>query len=383
MKFIDLAAQQREIKTEIDAKIAAVLAHGQYIMGPEVREVEIQLAEYVDVDFCITVSSGTDALLISLMALGVGPGDEVITSAFSFAAAVEVIIRLGAVPVFVDVDVENANISVQALESVISPKTKAILPVSIYGQCANLPAINRIAARYGGIPVVEDGAQSFGAQIEGRRSCSLSTIGCTSFFPTKPLGCYGDGGAIFTNDPELNRIVREVRSHGQSGKYKHIRIGVGGRMDTLQCGILLAKLTQFDWEIEERGRIGLLYNQAILNEVMNARNIMSKEVGAELDGVRVFKVERGNMSVFAQYTILAPNRNRLIASLSALMVPTMVHYPIPLHRQPAYKNLCKPAFLPVTDWLCEHVVSLPMGPYLTPEDQAHIVQSMSESAALL
>jgi len=381
MKFIDLAAQQRKIKSEIDARIATVLAHGQYVMGPEVEEVETRLADYIGVDFCITVSSGTDALLISLMALGVGPGDEVITSAFSFAATVEVIVRLGAVPVFVDVDVQTANISVSALESAITPKTKAIMPVSLYGQCANFPAINRLAARYGNIPVIEDGAQSFGAQIGTEKSCGLSSIGCTSFFPTKPLGCYGDGGAIFTNDAELNRIMREIRSHGQSGRYRHTRIGVGGRMDTLQCAIILAKLTQFHWEVKERSRIGLLYGKKILNEVPGARIITGEEVGVALEGVRVLKVERGGMSVFAQYTILIPDRVRFRENLSALSVPTMVHYPVPLHRQPAYATLCKPACLPATDWLGGHVVSLPMGPYLSSEDQAHIVQSISKVVA--
>ena len=268
--FIDLKSQYQELKPQIQARINAVLEHGQYIMGPEVKELEDKLATYTGVKHCITVASGTEALLITLMALDIQPGDEIITTAFTFVATAEVIVLLGAKPVFVDVESDTGNINATLIEAAITPKTKAIMPVSLYGQPADMDEINVIAARHGNLPVIEDAAQSFGATYKGRKSCNLSTLGCTSFFPSKPLGCYGDGGAIFTNDDTLAQACREIRVHGQSQRYVHTRVGVGGRMDTLQCAIVLAKLESFDREVEHRLDIGQRYNQ-LMDEFCIAR----------------------------------------------------------------------------------------------------------------
>jgi UDP-2-acetamido-2-deoxy-ribo-hexuluronate aminotransferase len=258
--FIDLKTQYKALQPEIQRRINQVLEHGQYIMGPEVKELEEKLSAYTGAKHCITVSSGTEALLISLMALGIGRGDEIITTPFTFVATAEVIVLLGATPVFVDVEPDTGNIDAKLIEAAITSRTKAIMPVSLYGQPADMDEINAIAARQGNIPVIEDAAQSFGAEYKGKKSCNLSTIGCTSFFPSKPLGCYGDGGAIFTNDDAIALACREIRVHGQSQRYVHTRVGVGGRMDTLQCAIVLAKLDRFDWEVEQRLAIGRRYN---------------------------------------------------------------------------------------------------------------------------
>ena len=246
IEFIDLKTQYADSKERIDARIQVVLDHGQYIMGPEVRELEERLELFTGARHCITVSSGTDALLIALMALGVKPGDEVITTPFTWVSTAEVIALLGATPVFVDVESDTCNINPNLIGAAITPKTKAIIPVSLYGQVADMDEINAIAARHGNIPVVEDAAQSFGATYKGRKTCNLSTIGCSSFFPSKPLGCYGDGGVIFTNENALATAMREIRVHGQERRYHHTRVGLGGRMDTLQCAIVLAKLEKFD-----------------------------------------------------------------------------------------------------------------------------------------
>src|SRR5688572_18196979 len=254
MEFTDLKAQYRALKRELDARIQRVLDHGQFILGPEVVELEQKLAAYTGARHCITVASGTEALLIALMALDIKPGDEVITTPFTFVATGEMIVLLGAKPVFVDVEEDTANIDAHRLEAAVTPRTRAIIPVSLYGQPADMDEINAIAARHR-LAVIEDAAQSFGATYKGKRSCNLSTIGCTSFFPSKPLGCYGDGGALFTSDEALAAAMREIRVHGQSGRYRHTRIGVGGRMDTLQCAVVLAKLERFDWELARRGEI--------------------------------------------------------------------------------------------------------------------------------
>ncbi len=245
MQFTDLKSQYAALKPSIDARIQRVLDHGQYIMGPEVAELESALARFAGARHCVSVASGTEALLIALMALGLKPGDEVITSPFTFAATAEVIVLLGARPVFVDVEPDTCNIDASLIEAAVTPRTKAIMPVSLYGQCADMDPINAVAARHG-LPVIEDAAQSFGANYRGRRSCALSTFGATSFFPSKPLGCYGDGGALFTDDDGLAQAAREIRVHGQSARYTHTRLGVGGRMDTLQCAIVLAKLERFE-----------------------------------------------------------------------------------------------------------------------------------------
>jgi UDP-2-acetamido-2-deoxy-ribo-hexuluronate aminotransferase len=359
MPFIDLKAQYRALQPQIQARINAVLEHGQYIMGPEVKELEEKLAAYTGAKHCITVASGTEALLISLMALGVGPGDEVITTPFTFAATAEVIVLLGAVPVFVDIEPNTCNIDASKIEAAITSKTKAIMPVSLYGQAADMDEINAIAARRGNIPVIEDAAQSFGADYKGRKSGNLSTIGCTSFFPSKPLGCYGDGGAIFTNDDSLAKAMREIRVHGQEKRYVHTSIGVGGRMDTMQCAVVLAKLERFNWEVEQRLKIGAQYNELMAGKVS------------------VVTQRPDRTSVFAQYTVFVENREQLQEQLKAAGIPTAVHYPIPLNEQPAYRHLCCPDCTPVSKQRARQVMSLPIGPFLDIADQNRIVQQLA------
>lgn len=357
--FIDLTKQYKALKSQIDARIQAVLDHGQYIMGPEVLELEERLATYVGSRHCVTVSSGTEALLISLMALGVGPGDEVITTPFTFVATAEVIVLLGAKPVYADIEPDTCNISASSIEAKITDRTRAIMPVSLYGQVPDMDEINAIANRHGSIPVIEDAAQSFGALYKGRRSCSVSTIGCTSFFPSKPLGCYGDGGALFTNDDALAQASREIRVHGSAKRYVHTRIGVGGRMDTLQCAIVLAKLDRLNWEVDQRLQIGAQYN-ALLDEV----------------GIARVQQRPDRTSVFAQYTVFVPDRDRLQAKLTAAGVPTAVHYPVPLNAQPAYKHLCCEDCTPVAKRVAPTVMSLPMGPDLAPSAQRLVVDAL-------
>lgn len=354
--FIDLKTQYQTLKPQIQARMNAVLEHGQYIMGPEVKELEEKLATYTGAKHCITVASGTEALLISLMALGIGPGDEVITTPFTFAATAEVIVLLGATPVYVDIEPDTCNINASLIEGAITPKTKAIMPVSLYGQPADMDEINAIAARHGNIPVIEDAAQSFGAEYKGTKSCNLSTIGCTSFFPSKPLGCYGDGGAIFTNDNALAQALREIRVHGQSMRYMHTRVGVGGRMDTIQCAIVLAKLEHFDWEITQRLDIGARYNQLL-----------------DQAGVERIHQRPDRTSVYAQYTVLINDRDALQKSLNDQGVPTAIHYPIPLNEQPAYKGLSTTSRpTPISQKIAKRVMSLPMSPTLTESIQHQI-----------
>lgn len=377
MQFIDLKAQQAAIKPELDRRISAVLAHGQYIMGPEVKEMEAVLADYVGAKHCISVASGTEAILIGLMALGIGPGDEVITTPFTFIATAEMIVLLGAKPVFADVDPVTANVDAAKIEAKITSRTKAIMPVSLYGQCADMDEINAVAARHGGIPVIEDAAQSFGASIGVVRSCALSTIGTTSFFPSKPLGCYGDGGAMFTNDDAIAQASREIRVHGQSKRYVHTRIGVGGRMDTLQCAIILAKWPRFEWEVAERRRIGARYTGMLLAQVADARSAAANEIGKPLEGLRTLSLKQDRTNVYAQYTILVPNREAVQAKLQEAGIPTAVHYPIPLDQQPAYKHLGDPAGTPNASWLARHVMSLPMGPDLSEQDQNRVVAAVA------
>lgn len=358
--FIDLKAQYRALQPQIQARINAVLEHGQYIMGPEVRELEERLEAYTGAKHCITVASGTEALLISLMALGLGPGDEVITTPFTFAATAEVIVLLGAKPVFVDIEPDTCNIDASLIEAAITPRTKAIMPVSLYGQPADMDEINAIAARHGNIPVIEDAAQSFGAEYKGKRSCNLSTIGCTSFFPSKPLGCYGDGGAIFTNDDAIGKACREIRVHGQSQRYVHTRVGVGGRMDTLQCAVVLAKLERFDWEVEQRLKLGARYNE-LLDEA----------------GVPRVQQRADRTSVFAQYTVLVDDREAMQHDLKQAGIPTAVHYPVPLNEQPAYADLCYADCTPNSKYAAKRVMSLPMSPDLSEDILNSLVSNLA------
>ena len=366
MDFIDLKSQYGALRGDINARIQAVLDHGQYVLGPEVREFEQRLAAYTGSPHCITVASGTEALLIALMALGIGPGDEVITSPFTFVATAEVIALVGAKPVFVDVEPDTANLDAALLEAAITPRTKAIMPVSLYGQTADMDAINAIAARHGGIPVIEDAAQSFGASYKGRRSGALSGTGCTSFFPSKPLGCYGDGGAIFTDDAALAQACTEIRVHGQSARYYHTRIGVGGRMDTLQCAILLAKLARFDWEVARRIELGKRYTAAI--QASGARA-----------GLLTVRPER--TSVWAQYTVLVDDRDGVQERMKAAGIPTAVHYPRPLHQQPAYEKLCDPKPMPVSESLARRVISLPMSADLSDAQLDAVVAALARATA--
>ena len=360
MEFVDLAAQQARIKDKIDAGIQRVLAHGKYILGPEVAELEERLAAYTGSKYCITVANGTDALQIAQMALGIGPGDEVITPGFTYIATAETVALLGAKPVYVDIDSRTYNLDPELLEAAITKRTKAIIPVSLYGQCADLDAINAIAAKHG-IPVIEDAAQSLGASYKGRKSCNLSTIACASFFPSKPLGCYGDGGAIFTNDDELAKVMRQIARHGQDRRYHHIRVGVNSRLDTLQAAILLPKLEILDEEIELRQQVAERYDQ-LLNE-------------AGFDTTPY--IEPKNVSAYAQYTIRVDNRDAIQTKLNEAGIPTAVHYPIPLNRQPAVAD--PDVLLPVGDEVAGLVISLPMHPYIVAAQQAAVLRSLQSS----
>lgn len=366
LEFIDLKAQYADLKEVIDARIQQVLNHGQFIMGPEVGELEQRLEAFCASKHCITVASGTEALLMALMAIGVKHGDEVITTPFTFVATAEVIALLGAVPVFVDVQQDTCNIDPALIEAAITPKTKAIIPVSLYGQVADMDEINAIAARRGGIAVIEDAAQSFGATYKGKKSCNLSTIGCTSFFPSKPLGCYGDGGAIFTDDDALAKAMREIRVHGQERRYYHTRVGVGGRMDTLQCAVVLGKLGRLEWEIERRIQAGNRYQRLF----------------SDVPAVKTLVVRPDRTSVWGQYTIQVDQRQRVLERLAAAGVPTAVHYPVPLHQQPAYRDACRIAGnLSISEHLSSNVMSLPMHPYIDEETQERIARAVVEAVA--
>ncbi len=354
--FVDLAAQQHRLKSEINAGIAKVLDHGQYILGPEVAELEERLADYCGAKYCISVANGTDALQIALMALGIGPGDEVITPGFSYIATAEATVLLGAKPVYVDVDPISFNIDPSMIEAAITPQTKAIIPVSLYGQCAEFDAINAIAERHG-IYVIEDGAQSFGASYHGRKSCNLSLIGCTSFFPSKPLGCYGDGGAVFTSDPELAKLLRQIARHGQERRYHHIRVGVNSRLDTLQAAILLPKLAILDDEISERQRVAGEY-ESRFNPI----------------GLTTPVVAEHCVSAWAQYTIRVSNRDFVQAQLQGRGVPTAVHYPLPLNKQLAVADPL--AILPLGDKAATEVMSLPLHPYMSTRDQSDVIEAV-------
>lgn len=354
IEFIDLKAQQARLKDKIEAGIQNVLTHGQYILGPEVKELEEKLAAYVGVKYCITCANGTDALQIAQMAFGIGLGDEVITPGFTYIATAETVAVLGAKPVYVDVNPKTYNLDVEQLEAAITPRTKAIIPVSLYGQCADFDAINAIAAKYN-IPVIEDAAQSFGATYKGRKSCNLSTVACTSFFPSKPLGCYGDGGAIFTNDEELAKVIRQIARHGQDRRYHHIRVGVNSRLDTLQAAILLPKLAILDDEMQARQRVADTYTK-----LLSEAGILTTPF-----------IEEHNQSAWAQYTIQVDNRSEVQAMLKEQGIPTAVHYPIPLNKQPAVADAN--AVLPVGDAVAERVMSLPMHPYLNESHQSLIV----------
>jgi UDP-2-acetamido-2-deoxy-ribo-hexuluronate aminotransferase len=358
--FVDLKTQYTALRESIDARMRAVLEHGQYILGPEVAELEERLAVYTDARHCVTCASGTEALLIALLALDLKPGDEVITTPFTFVATAEMIVLIGAVPVFVDIEPDTCNIDASRIEAAVTPQTRAIMPVSLYGQPADMDEINAIAAQHG-LHVIEDAAQSFGATYKGRRSCNLSTIGCTSFFPSKPLGCYGDGGALFTDDDSLAETMRDIRVHGQPKRYYHTRIGVGGRMDTLQCAVLLAKLERFDWEVAKREEVARRYDTLLKDRAPR---------------LSLLTVRPDRTSVYAQYTVLARDRAQLESRLQEQGIPTAVHYPVPLHLQPAYARYGVEGRFPVSESVATEVISLPMYPDLAPAVQDQVVSAL-------
>lgn len=363
MEFIDLKEQYRRHQASIDARIRRVLDHGRFIMGPEIEELEGALAQYVGVDHCITVASGTDSLEIALRALGIGPGDEVITVPFTWISTAEAIALVGARPVFVDIEPTSFNIDVDRIESAISTRTKALLPVSLFGQMPDYERINAIAAKHG-LAVIEDAAQSFGATRNGRRSCGVTTIGSTSFFPAKPFGCYGDGGALFTNDAALADTMRAVRTHGGVRRHHHTVLGMNGRFDTLQAAVLLAKLPAFEEEVRERGRIGARYN-AILDTSCETPAVLA-----------------GNTHVYAQYTIRIPNRDSVAERLKERGIPTAVYYPKCLHEQPVFASLgYKLGDFPEAEKASRDVLSLPMHPFLTDSEQDQVAAAVFAAAA--
>lgn len=355
INFIDLQGQYQKYKQEIDMQIHEVLDSSGYIMGPKVTGLEANLAKFVGVKHAIACSSGTDALLLALMALDIKQGDEVITTPFTFIATAEMIAFVGATPVFVDIDEKTYNIDASKIEEKITSKTKAIMPVSLFGQIADMDAINGIAKKHN-IKVIEDAAQSFGAVYKGKKSCNLSDIGTTSFFPAKPLGCYGDGGAVFTNDDELANKIRVLLNHGQTERYVHSHVGINGRLDAIQAGVLNVKLKYYEDEIEKRQEIVKEYNKRLKN-------------------VTVPFVEEDNLSVWAQYCIRVKDRDAMLKKCTDKGVPTGVYYPIPLHLQEVFKNLgYKEGDFPITEKVSLDIMALPMSAFLTKEEQDYVIE---------
>jgi UDP-2-acetamido-2-deoxy-ribo-hexuluronate aminotransferase len=355
--FIDLKTQYEQYKEEINKEVLGVMESIQFILGPQVTKLEKRLAEFTGSKHAIGCSSGTDALILALLALDVKAGDEIITTPFTFIATAEVIALLGAIPVFVDICDKNYNIDYTKIEEKITQKTKAIMPVSLYGQTSNMDKINEIAKKHN-LPVIEDACQSFGAEFNGKKSCNLSTIGCTSFFPSKPLGCYGDGGAIFCNDDELAQKIKTILNHGQEERYKHKLIGINGRLDAMQAAILNVKLNHFENEVKARIEIGSRYSELLKD---------SNEIKTPF-------VFEDRTSVYAQYSVLCKDRNSLSKKLNDAGIPTAVHYPIPLHLQEAFEYLgYKEGDFPVSEKIGKSIMSLPMSPFLTKEQQDFVV----------
>jgi UDP-2-acetamido-2-deoxy-ribo-hexuluronate aminotransferase len=358
MKFVDLQSQFAAYEPEIRREMEEVLQGAQFIMGPKGRALEERLAAYAGVTHAIGCSSGTDALLLALMAQGVGAGDEIVTTPFTFVATAEAVALLGATPVFVDIDPATYNIRTDRIEEAITKKTRGIIAVGLYGQCPEMEAILPIAGEYG-LFVIEDGAQSFGAERNGRRSCGWPTMGATSFFPSKPFGCYGDGGMVFTSDDVLADRVRGLRNHGQWDRYMHRAIGINGRLDDLQAAVLLGKFPRFPDELVTRAYMGARY---------------SDRLG---DVVSVPGVAPGNTHVFAQYTIRTPARDDLVVHLRDNGIPTAVHYPIPLHLQEAFRGLGYGAGdFPESEAAAREVVSLPMSAFLSEADQDEVIRKV-------
>lgn len=361
--FVDLKTQYLALKNEIDSRIHKVLDHGAYINGPEVAELEQKLAAHTGCKHALAIASGTDALLVPMMALGIGPGHEVITTAFSFIATAETIVLAGATPVFVDIEKDTYNIDVSKIEAAITPKTKAIAPVSLYGQVADMDEINALAKKHG-LTVIEDAAQSYGARYKDRKSGNASLVAGTSFFPAKPLGCYGDGGAIFTNDDALAKAMKEIREHGSETRYHHTRLGINGRLDSIQCAILIAKLGRYDWEVEQRERLAARYDQAL--------------AGLKAPGFATPVVRKDRGSVWAQYTLAVGDRASFQKKMTEAGVPTSVHYPRIMPDQPWYKeHLPAPKHdLSVSRWAADHVISIPMFPDMSDAIQDRIIAAV-------
>lgn len=358
MKFVDLQSQFAACESEIRKEIEDVLRTGQFILGPKGSALESSLAAFVGAAHGVGCSSGTDALLLALMAYGVRPGDEVVTTPFTFVGTAEAVALTGASPVFVDIDPVTFNIDPDRIEGALTRSSRGILPVSLYGQCADMERILRIAAEYG-LFVVEDGAQSFGAARGGVRSCGFPDMGITSFFPSKPLGCYGDGGMVFTSDDGLADRVRGLRNHGQWERYRHRVIGINGRMDEIQAAVLLGKFPRFEQEVAERSRLGARYSERLA------------------DVVSVPAVAEGNRHVYAQYTVRTEARDPLAAHLNGSGIPTAVHYPIPLHLQEAFQGLgYGPGDFPKAEKASREVVSLPMSAHLSEQDQDEVIRQV-------
>ena len=365
--FIDLKTQYNALKQSIDSRIQKVLESGAYIGGPEVAELEKTLAGHTGTKHCLAVGSGTDALLIPMMALGIGPGDEVITTAFSFIATAETIVLAGATPVYVDIDRKTFNIDPKKIEAAITSKTKAIMPVSLYGQAADLEEINAIAKKHG-LFVIEDTAQSYGAKYKDKKSGACTTAAGTSFYPAKPLGCYGEGGAIFTNDDKLMTAMKEIREHGSEKRYFHTRLGINGRLDTIQCAILLAKMERYDWEVTERNRVAKRYTEAF------------KGLEAMDPQFSIPFIKPDNMSVWAQYTLTITHRELFQKKMTELQVPTAVHYPMTMPDQPWYKkNTEIDHDISISRWAANHVVSLPMYPDMDEKTQDIVISAVKKS----
>jgi UDP-2-acetamido-2-deoxy-ribo-hexuluronate aminotransferase len=361
MQFIDLKTQYQRYKEEIHKKMQEVLDNTAFIMGPHVKQLEERLAAYCGAKFGIACASGTDALLLPLMAHDIQPGDEVITTPFTFISTSEVIALLKAKPVFVDIEDITYNIDVNKIEAAITPRTKGIIAVDIFGQCTDYDAINAIAKKHG-LFVIEDAAQSFGALYKGRKSGSLTDIAATSFFPAKPLGCYGDGGMIFTDDEAKAALMRSYSLHGKGGhKYDNVRIGINGRLDSLQAAVLLVKMDHFDDEVQARQKVAQRYSEALKNLV------------------KVPQVVEGNLSVYAQYCIRVSRREELQKYLKSFDIPSEIYYPKPLHLQEAFGYLgYKAGDFPVTESVCSDIVALPMHPFLNEEQQELIIRKVTE-----
>lgn len=357
--YLDLSPSYKKIQKVVEPEILNILSSGQYILGKHVETCEADLAQFVGSKHALAVSNGTIALMMALQAIDVQPGDEVIVPSFSFFATAEVVSTLGAKPVFIDVERDTYNIDVNQIEKAITKKTKAIIPVSIFGQMPDIEEINQIAEKHK-LVVIEDAAQSFGATYKGRRSCAVTHIGCTSFFPAKPLGAAGDGGAIFTSNTDLHKKLDSIRVHGQTKRYYHEYIGANGRLDPIQCVVIKEKLKFYNEDIKERQRIGLLYNESF-----KGLNLVAP------------KIKTDRESVFAQYTVAVPHRDTFIEKMQKAGVPTSVHYPMGMHEQPVYKS--RNVKLPVTEEISKKVVSLPLYPGMPDKDIQVVIQAVKES----